>query len=179
MKGWVVLREKAQRIVLIGYTNAGKSRLGHQLAAQMELDFCDTDALLVKNANYPSPRVAYQQLGESRFRQLERQQLEPLLKASEKLVIATGGGVLVLEENRCLLQTLGLVVYLHWPFEVIQARFYEKPGVFTDMSVLAQHWQERHKSYLACADFMCDLGQDSWDDALLRLGNHVEEWYGK
>jgi shikimate kinase/3-dehydroquinate synthase len=99
-----------QRIFLIGLSGAGKSTIGRQVAELLGWDFVDTDELLAEQHKLPVGQllIVY---GEERFRQLESESLRAVA-THERIVIATGGGVVVSEANRKYMRERGLVVYL-------------------------------------------------------------------
>jgi shikimate kinase len=98
----------------------GKSSIGRLLAARLRFKFVDTDQLIVQQAGLEIPQIFAEQ-GEAHFRQLETAALQSLTQVQQR-VIATGGGIVVREENRALLRTLGFVVALAASEEAIFAR---------------------------------------------------------
>src|SRR5882672_9319345 len=99
-----------QRIFLIGLSGAGKTTVGQEVARLLRWDFVDTDELLGEQHGQPVGQL-FTAVGEQRFRQLES---EILMAASrqERIVIATGGGVVLSEANRLCMLEHGLVVHL-------------------------------------------------------------------
>ncbi|MGH2478684.1 MAG: 3-dehydroquinate synthase, partial [Ktedonobacteraceae bacterium] len=99
-----------QRIFLTGLSGAGKSTVGRRVAALLNWDFIDTDDVLAEQAGCPVGG-ALTMYGEERFRQLESEALRSAA-SQERVVIATGGGVVIAEANRLFMRERGLVVYL-------------------------------------------------------------------
>lgn len=99
-----------QRIILTGLSGAGKSTVGRQVAQALHWEFVDTDDLLACRAGMPVGEVLTTS-GEPRFRQLESAALREAL-AGERVVIATGGGIVIEPANRALLTEQGLTLYL-------------------------------------------------------------------
>ena len=95
----------------------GKSSIGKLAAARLRFEFLDTDALIVERAGLPIPEI-FQRFGEAHFRDLEAGALESATHL-RRSVFATGGGIVVREENRTRLRELGFVVQLAAPEEVI------------------------------------------------------------
>lgn len=104
-------------IVLIGFMGSGKSSIGRLVAARLRFQFVDTDALIVKRSGLEIAEI-FTRHGEEHFRDLERGALESC-GALSRSVLATGGGVVVREENRALLRELGFVVQLTASEDVI------------------------------------------------------------
>lgn len=86
-------------IVLVGPMGAGKTTLGKKLAKKLGAKFADTDRLI--GARHGSITRIFEKHGEDHFRSLETKALAKAL--SEFDVVATGGGVVLREENRALL----------------------------------------------------------------------------
>lgn len=100
-----------RNIFLVGPMGSGKTAVGEALAARLELPFHDTDALVVRAAGADIPAL-FKTEGEARFRLREAAVVRELAAAAG-IVGATGGGCVLLEENRRLLKDGNLVVYLH------------------------------------------------------------------
>lgn len=88
----------------------GKSTIGRMLATSLQRDFYDTDKLIEDRAGADISWI-FDIEGEAGFRQREHSTLEELCQQDD-LVIATGGGIVMREDNRKLLSTYGHVVYL-------------------------------------------------------------------
>ena len=77
-------------IVLVGFSGAGKSRMGKRLSARLGCEFYDTDRLFEQKFHLSIPDF-FKKYGENAFRICENVVLEEVLK-QEGVVIATGGG---------------------------------------------------------------------------------------
>ena len=99
-------------IVLIGLMGCGKTTVGQQLAQQLNWQFVDTDVAIEKQVGLSVADIFAQQ-GEPYFRQQETITLTSLL-TQKQVVIATGGGIVTLPNNRTLLRKDpdSFVVYL-------------------------------------------------------------------
>ncbi len=109
-----------QRVVLIGFSCTGKSRVCSLLAQQLGWRPVDTDDLIVALAGKPIERI-FAEDGETHFRAVERAAVAQAC-AGEQRVIATGGGAPVAPENRRLLFRSSLVVALQARPETILQR---------------------------------------------------------
>jgi len=86
-------------LILIGPMGSGKTTLGKKLAKELEVPFADTDKMVAKE--HGAIVEIFAKFGEGHFRTLET---SALIKAlSNGGVIATGGGIVLSEENRRLL----------------------------------------------------------------------------
>ncbi len=98
------------RISLVGLPGVGKSTIGRKLAGRLEVDFVDCDAVAEERLG-ESIASFFEREGEAPFRDLEEAVLRDLT-LQQDAVIATGGGVVLREANRRLLQDRTLCVYL-------------------------------------------------------------------
>jgi shikimate kinase len=97
-------------LFLVGPMGSGKSAVGKQLARLLGLPFYDSDAEIERRTGVDIPFI-FEKEGEAGFRHRERETIE-VLTAKERIVLATGGGVVLLPENRRVLAERGRVVYL-------------------------------------------------------------------
>ena len=106
-------------LVLIGMMGCGKSTCGRLLAQKLGRCFVDTDTLIAERAGRSIPDI-FAQDGEVYFRDLETAIIQELSQQSN-LVIATGGGAILREENVAALRKNGYVVWLNRsPEEIYQ-----------------------------------------------------------
>ncbi|HWP22657.1 MAG TPA: shikimate kinase [Candidatus Binatia bacterium] len=98
----------------------GKSAVGRSLAKKLGLRFVDLDRLIEKKEGKKVPEI-FAEKGERYFRQLEKQALAEILRHQGQ-VIATGGGVVLDEENLALLRERALVVRLSASVDVLLSR---------------------------------------------------------
>lgn len=89
---------------------AGKSTVGKALAKRLGRQFIDTDHEIEAVTGVKIP-VIFEIEGESGFRRREHQVLEEVSGRSN-LILGTGGGIVLNEDNRKLLKSRGHVVYL-------------------------------------------------------------------
>jgi shikimate dehydrogenase len=104
------IADLCRSIVLIGMPGCGKTSIGTVLAKKLGRDFVDTDELIAKNAGKSIPCI-FAEDGEDAFRAVERYALKTVCKESG-LVIATGGGIVTLPENRRIIRQNSIVIFL-------------------------------------------------------------------
>lgn len=80
----------ARNVVLVGFSGAGKTTIGRELALRLGLEFVDLDDAIEEKYHATIPHI-FQKYGESVFRQCEYQTLNEMLN-KDGVVIATGGG---------------------------------------------------------------------------------------
>ncbi len=108
--------------VLFGPPGAGKSTLGSALAHKLQLPFFDIDILKEEKTGKPC-HILWQELGDVKYRELETS----IVQALKPGIIACGGGTVLNPQNLAHLQTLGQMVYLMCPLEVLVDRYFSKP----------------------------------------------------
>ena len=96
--------------VLIGYRCCGKTHVGKYLAQMLSYGFVDTDQV-IESRFHTRIGTLVADKGWAFFRQAETQVLERAI-CLEKKVIATGGGMVLAEKNRSLIQARGFAVWL-------------------------------------------------------------------
>ena len=97
-------------IILVGMMGCGKSTVGRRLAAALGRPFVDSDKEIERRCGVAVATI-FEVEGEEGFRRREAALIDELSRRSG-LVLATGGGVVLLEENRRRLRERGFVVYL-------------------------------------------------------------------
>ncbi len=117
-----------KNIVLIGPPGAGKTSCGKILAANLQISFFDTDALIESQAK-KSVKEIFGEHGEEHFRQLECSLLDSLIAQPQKtlgsdasFVLSTGGGTPIRPGNLAKLNKIGLVVLLEADLETLVKR---------------------------------------------------------
>ena len=145
-----------QSIFLVGPMGSGKSAVGKFLGRLLGMPFYDSDTEIERRTGVDIPFI-FDKEGEAGFRQRERETLE-ILTALGRIVLATGGGAIVLPENRGMLSERGCVIYLET--SVAQQADRVKQGrtrpllANVDTSVkLEQLMSERAVLYREVADF--------------------------
>lgn len=97
-------------VILVGPMASGKTTLGKLMAKRLGLTFVDSDQEIEQRSGV-SIRTIFEVEGEVAFRDRESKVLATLISQSG-CVLATGGGVVLLEQNRARLKEAGLVLYL-------------------------------------------------------------------
>jgi shikimate kinase/3-dehydroquinate synthase len=114
------------RIILTGFSGTGKTAVGRRLARALGWEFVDTDDLVVQRASKPVERI-FADEGEEAFRSLEREVIAQVCRGGD-VVVSTGGGAMVDDENRALMLDAGLVVCLEARPETIYTRLLGSPA---------------------------------------------------
>jgi shikimate kinase len=112
--------------ILCGMPMSGKTTIGKLLAKQLNFAFIDTDRLIerayaAEMNQTKSCRELFQELGETKFRELENEQIASL-KGVKNSVISIGGGAIEHSENIAVLQSIGSIIYLKAPLNILWQR---------------------------------------------------------
>jgi shikimate kinase len=97
-------------VFLVGPMGSGKTAVGRQLAERLGLPFADSDAEIEARTGVDVAYI-FEREGEAGFRVRERDMIDELTRR-EGIVLATGGGAILLPENRERLSARGTVVFL-------------------------------------------------------------------
>jgi shikimate kinase len=98
-------------IYLIGYMGSGKSTLGRELGLFMQMPFSDLDECIEWREGCLISDI-FNQRGEAYFRKRESEILREFDSPSSSVVVSTGGGAPIFEDNMDHMLGAGLVVYL-------------------------------------------------------------------
>lgn len=148
--------ERSRNLILIGFMGTGKTTVGKRVARSLGFRFVDTDALIVKKAGKPIPKI-FEEDGETEFRKMETEVLKECAAKSGQ-VLSTGGGIVTIDENRPLLKEAGYVIWLKAEAEVIYERVRrnrERPLLHTanPEETIRKLLDSRVALYKECADF--------------------------
>ena len=152
-------------VILTGLRGTGKSSVGKALAQRLNFAFVDTDTRIEELAGDRIAAIVAQH-GWEHFRALERQVVTQIA-ATDRHVVAAGGGTLIDAENARLLKVRGVVVLLVCDLSVLQRRLAldsNRPSLTGQGSAaveLAQVWEARRARYQAVADMTYDVSAES------------------
>lgn len=151
-------------IILIGLMGAGKTTIGKLLANSMGRTFIDSDHEIQQRTGVNIP-VIFEFEGEAGFRKRETEVLQAVALLPG-IVLATGGGAVLREENRELLRKNGTVIYLRVPVNELKRRTRfdkNRPLLQTDnpQARLIELFNQRDPLYRETAHIILDGGRQS------------------
>jgi shikimate kinase len=152
-------------VILTGLRGTGKSSVGKVLAQRLNFAFVDTDTRIEELAGCHIATIVAQR-GWEHFRALERQVVTQVT-ATDRHVVAAGGGTLIDAENTRLLKVRGVVVLLICELSILQRRLAfgsNRPSLTGQGSAaveLAQVWEARRERYYSVADVTYDVSAES------------------
>jgi shikimate kinase len=169
----------SRNLFLIGPMGAGKSSIGRQLARHFDMPCVDLDAAIEEHTGV-SVATIFEIEGEEGFRRRESDLLADLT-ARSGIVLATGGGAVLVAANRQLLRERGFVVWLETGVEQQMQRLErDRKRPLLDApdrrERLEQLAQVRDPLYREIADFtvQSDSGE-SCHNAAARLATLLEQ----
>lgn len=115
------MNEIPSRIILIGLPGSGKTTLGEALAERLDIPFSDLDAIVEAKENTTVSDL-FAAKGEMYFRKAESAAIRSWYKATERGVLATGGGAPCFEDNMNVIKKIGVSIFLDVPAHVIAHR---------------------------------------------------------
>ncbi len=143
-------------IVLIGYRGTGKSTVARILGQRLRRKVISTDEEIVKEAGQSISQII-EQFGWDHFRGLETQACQKLT-GQKNLIIDTGGGLILKEENVTILKADGKIFWLTAEVSTIASRIsgdMQRPSLSGTKSFVAEIeeiLEIRRPHYQAAAD---------------------------
>lgn len=171
--------ELPKSIVMVGLMGAGKTAIGHRLAARLALPFIDADSEVEAAAGCTISEI-FERHGEAAFRDGERRVIARLLDEPRR-VLATGGGAFIDADTRALIGREAISVWLRAELEVLvrrTARRDSRPLLKrgNPRQILGRLIEERYPIY-AQADIVVDSvdgpPEDTVDNVLTALERHL------
>jgi shikimate kinase len=148
-------------VILCGMMGAGKTTIGIKIAERTGRRWYDTDGVIVDK--YGKISDIFEYYGETHFRRLETEIVRDLAMKDE-LVISTGGGLVLKNENNELLKKNGKIVFLRASLETLAKRLRvdgTRPLLQTSTENirdrLARLMKERAPIYEHVADYIVDV----------------------
>jgi shikimate kinase len=169
---------QGENIYLVGLMGAGKTTVGRLLARRLKLRFLDSDQEIERRCGVKIPLI-WEIEGEAGFRGREAQVIAELT-AQQGAVLATGGGAVLLDDNRKHLAARGTVIYLRASPEDLYQRVRHdrnRPLLATvdPLARLRELYAERDALYRGVADLVVDTGSQSVQALARALLEKLEE----
>lgn len=141
------------RIALIGFMGSGKTTVGRLVATRLGYRFLDLDVLITENAG-KTIREIFDEDGEEVFRRVESDALYSV-REMNRLVIATGGGAPIRQENQEFFENLAATFYLEVSFK----EFINRAGLDPARPLLDRSQKYLEKLYKSRLPIYRSLGQ--------------------
>lgn len=166
-------------LFLVGMMGAGKTTVGKLLSQQLGRTFVDSDEEIQQRTGVTIAHI-FDVEGEAGFRQREASVIQYLVKR-DNLVLATGGGAVLSEQNRDALRGNGLVVYLKSTVHDLWQRTRHdrnRPLLQTadPRARLKELYEQRDPLYTQVADLVIPTGKQSVHSMVLQLQQELSHY---
>ncbi len=159
-------------IYFIGYRGTGKTTLGRVLSKKLKKKFVDLDILIEQEENKSIEKIFFED-GEDYFRKLEHRMLFRIA-GETGMVVSTGGGVVILPENRKIIKSTGITIYLTADEHTLCERIKDdknRPSLTSKpiMEEIKYLLSLRRPFYEELADLTLDTSKSNIDDCISRI----------
>ena len=149
-----------KNIFIVGAMGSGKSSVGRLFAQRCQKQFLDTDHEIENDSKLDIVTI-FEKYGEEEFRKKETKLLEDL-SGLENHIIATGGGIILKQENIDIMKKMGLIVFLDIDLKTqIQRVKYRKHRPLLKNTDLEKRLKilksERDPIYNTISDYIIDV----------------------
>lgn len=156
-KAYEEIKAKKENIVLIGMPASGKSTVGKILSQKLGRRLVDTDELIIEKIRMEI-KDYFTLYGEEKFRQAEAEVISELA-SQNSLIIATGGGAILREDNISNLRYNGRICFIDRPLHKLVPT--DTRPLSSDRESIEKRYNERYSIYCDCCDVHinadCDL----------------------
>ena len=143
---------KKENIVLIGMPASGKTTLANLLSKELSRAVYDTDTMIAQSQKKSIPEI-FETEGEASFRGYERTAVEQV-SALNNSIIATGGGVILNQDNVRMLKQNGVICFVDRPWQKLVPT-QDRP-LASDIEAIKKRYEERYETYVRSADAVID-----------------------
>ena len=166
-------------LILVGMMGSGKTTMGRALAKHLGKVFIDSDEEIIKRTGVTIPHI-FDVEGEAGFRQRESASIRELVRR-DNTVLATGGGVVIDEQNRELLQQNGIVIYLKASVHDLWYRTRHdrnRPLLQTGNphAKLTELYQLRDPLYRQMSDIVVQSGRQNAHTLMLHVADEIDAY---
>ena len=113
-------------VILLGYMGCGKTKIGRRLSQKLNLNFIDLDHEIELFYSKPIAEL-FKDLGEVRFREIEREMLIKILDFEDCFVLSLGGGTPCYYDNMEMIQKkTNFSFYINLSSKVLARRLFSR-----------------------------------------------------
>jgi shikimate kinase len=170
---------RSGNLILVGMMGSGKTTMGKALARHLGKVFVDSDEEITRRTGVTVPHI-FDIEGEAGFRLRETAAIRELA-GRDNMVLATGGGSVLAEENRALLEQSGIVIYLKASVHDLWQRTRHdrnRPLLQTKdpHARLTELFQQRDPLYQQMSDIVVQSGKQSVNVLMLHLMEMIDAY---
>lgn len=168
---------RSGNLVLVGMMGSGKTTIGRTLARHLGKVFVDSDEEIQQRTGVTITHI-FDIEGEAGFRQRETAAIRDLV-GRDNMVLATGGGAVLVEQNRAMLKQNGIVIYLRASVHDLWQRTRHDRNrpllqAVDPHAKLTELQHQRDPLYQEAADIVIQTGRQSAHALMLSLANEIE-----
>lgn len=149
---YLKIRKSKENIVLTGMPASGKSTVGETVAKKLGRDFIDCDKLIEERAGCKISEI-FSRDGEDAFRRIESEIIDEISNKNG-LIISTGGGAVLREENIRALTRNGIIFFLDRSLGLLMPTS-DRP-LSSTAEDMRRRYNERYPIYLMTSDVKID-----------------------
>ena len=172
---------RPRRVLLIGMMGAGKSTTGRLLADRLGWPYLDSDDEIERQTGRTVPQI-WKEDGEPAFRAEESRVLAQACSSDRPVVVSVAGGAVLDLDNRAIIRTAGLVVWLRAGVATLAARVGAGEGrpllTAGPAEALARLYAEREPVYAELADLVFDVDRLSPPQVVDAIVEAAEAHFG-
>ena len=169
---YCIVNRQRRSIALIGMMGAGKSSVGRCLHRRTGLGLHDTDEIVAAKFGKSIPDI-FAEHGEKTFRDMETEALR-CIRAEERTIIITGGGIVLGKENVEILKSQAVIVWLDGAQETLFARASRVPDrpllqTKNPRKAFTQILRARRRLYAKIADIRVDTSVLTYEEVAMAI----------
>ena len=166
-------------VILCGMMGSGKTTVSFALAKCLGWERVDTDECIVDR--YGKISDIFEYYGEAHFRKLETEVVKELAQ-KDNLVVSTGGGLVLKNENNAVLKKNGKIVFLRATLETLNKRLIVdgtrpllQASTESISDRLARLLKERTPIYECVSDYIVDVDNKKVEEIALEIVKLTEK----
>lgn len=157
---------------------SGKTTIAMKLSHRLKMRYCSTDDMIEKKEKATINEI-FTKKGEDYFRDIESEVIREVSAAKENLVIDTGGGVVLRDENWANMKSCGVVIYLTADEEAIMERtkkYKHRPLLnCEDPKQKIRSLIAKRAPFYAKSDYCIDTGKLTVNQVVDKIVNIIEK----
>ena len=165
-------------IFLIGMMGVGKSTIGRLLSEKNNIFFCDLDREIEKIVDMTMQEI-FEIYGEERFRIMESKLFKECTKSNNH-IYATGGGIVLNNNNQYILKNLGVTFFLDCSINTINERIKDeldkRPLIKNNnQETISTLYQIRYPLYKSSAHYIINTDSLTPNEVINKIQSHLNE----
>ncbi len=141
---------------LVGMPGCGKSTIGKTVSRELNISFVDLDVYIEEKSGKSIDELF--KIGEEYFRKVETDCLKDIANA-DKMLVATGGGIVIKDENIDVMRKSGTVIFIDVSCQnILDKCSLDGRPLLRDKNKIFELYDSRIEHYRKSADYTVDNG---------------------